>query len=226
MLTAFRRSAPRYLLLVWIVGLFVVFNTVTRLGLLVFEANIFNLLPWRLFPIIGVGRIYDLAAASYLLVPFLVTGLVLPDTLFVFMADHTSHARGRTDLPPENYHIPLIVYAPSLVTPRTIDAVASQIDVGPTILALDILSQGQHHMRALMANYVTVGHMEDGILVELSPKQRVRILNSHTGQQIPLEHPSSAAWISETVAHYQVASGILGRRWNVSEDPSPQAPRK
>lgn len=160
------------------------------------------------------------------------------DTLFVFIADHTSHARGRTDLPPENYHIPLIVYAPSLVTPRTIDAVASQIDVGPTILALlnvsytsrffgqDILSEGQHHMRALMANYLTVGHMEDGIVVELSPKQRVRILNSHTGQQIPLEHPNSAAWISETVAHYQVASGILGRRWNVSEDPSPQAPRK
>ncbi len=64
-----------------------------------------------------------------------------------------------------------------------------------------------------MANYLTVGHMEDGIVVELSPKQRVRILNSHTGQQLPLEHPNSAASISETVAHYQVASDILlGRR--------------
>ena len=41
------------------------------------------------------------------------------DTLFVFIADHTSHARGRTDLPPENYHIPLIIYAPSLLTPAS-----------------------------------------------------------------------------------------------------------
>ena len=41
--------------------------------------------------------------------------LVQGHTLFVFIADHTSHARGRADLPPENYHIPLIIYAPSLL---------------------------------------------------------------------------------------------------------------
>jgi len=82
------------------------------------------------------------------------------DTLFVFVADHTSHARGRTDLPPENYHIPLIVYAPSVLVPRTIDFVASQIDVGPTILALlnvsytsqffgqDILTEGVNIIHA------------------------------------------------------------------------------
>jgi len=146
------------------------------------------------------------------------------DTLFVFIADHTSHARGRTDLPPENYHIPLIIYAPSLLSPRTIDAVASQIDVGPTILALlkvsytsrffgqDILTEGQHHQRALMANYLTVGHMEDGILVELSPKHRARVLNSQTGQQLAGDDPRRAASINETVAHYQVASDILGGR--------------
>jgi phosphoglycerol transferase MdoB-like AlkP superfamily enzyme len=146
------------------------------------------------------------------------------NTLFVFIADHTSHARGRTDLPPENYHIPLIIYAPSLLSPQTIDAVASQIDVGPTILALlnvsytshffgqDILTEGQHHQRALLANYLTVGHMEDGILVELSPKHRVRVLDSLTGQQLARDDPKSAASINETVAHYQVASGILGGR--------------
>jgi phosphoglycerol transferase MdoB-like AlkP superfamily enzyme len=146
------------------------------------------------------------------------------DTLFVFIADHTSHARGRTDLPPENYHIPLIMYAPGLLSARAIDAVASQIDVGPTILALlnisytsrffgqDILTEGQHHQRALMANYLTVGHMEDGILVELSPKQRARVLQSQTGQQLAGDDPRRAASINETVAHYQVASDILAGR--------------
>ena len=146
------------------------------------------------------------------------------DTLFVFIADHTSHARGRTDLPPENYHIPLIVYAPGLLAPQTVDGVASQIDVGPTVLALlnisytsrffgqDILTEGRHHQRALMANYLTVGHMEDGILVELSPKRRARVLEAGTGREIPGSHPTAVSWIKETVAHYQIASDILRGR--------------
>ena len=146
------------------------------------------------------------------------------DALFVFIADHTSHARGRTDLPPENYHIPLVIYAPSVLAPRTIDAVASQIDVGPTILALlnvsytsrffgqDILTEGQHHQRALMANYLTVGHMEDGILVELSPKRRARVLDAKTGRDVSAHDPKADAWINETVAHYQIAAGVLRGR--------------
>jgi phosphoglycerol transferase MdoB-like AlkP superfamily enzyme len=162
----------------------------------------------------AIGKLMELAAKR----------AWFKDTLFVFIADHTSHARGRTDLPPENYHIPLIIYAPSLLSAQVIDAVASQIDVGPTILALlnisytshffgqDILTEGQHHQRALMANYLTVGHMEDGILVELSPKQRARVLHSQTGQQLARDDPRRAASINETVAHYQVASDILAGR--------------
>jgi phosphoglycerol transferase MdoB-like AlkP superfamily enzyme len=146
------------------------------------------------------------------------------DTLFVFVADHTSHARGRTDLPPENYRIPLIFYAPAAFAPQTIDYVSSQIDVGPTILALlnvsytsnffgqDILTEGQHHQRALMANYLTVGHMENGILVELSPKQRARIFETSSGRELSTKGPEAAAWINEAVAHYQVASDMLRRR--------------
>jgi phosphoglycerol transferase MdoB-like AlkP superfamily enzyme len=146
------------------------------------------------------------------------------DTLFVFIADHTSHARGRTDLPPENYHIPLIIHAPGVFPAQTIDAVASQIDVGPTILALlnisyvsrffgqDILTEGQHHQRALMANYLTVGHMERGVLVELSPKRRARVLEASTGREMPPGDPESIASINETVAHYQLAADILRGR--------------
>ena len=111
-----------------------------------------------------------------------------------------------------------------LIAPEAIDNIASQIDVGPTILALlnisytsrffgqDILTEGRHHQRALMANYLTVGHMENGILVELSPKQRARVLNSQTGEQISRDDPRSAAWVNETVAHYQVASEVLQGR--------------
>lgn len=147
------------------------------------------------------------------------------DTLFAFIADHTSHARGRTDLPPENYRIPLIIYAPSLIAPRVIESVASQMDVGPTILALlnisytsrffgqDILTEGAFHPRALFANYVTVGHMEKGIEVELSPKRRVRVREAASGRELPARDPKYAASIFEAIAYYQIASDVVrGRR--------------
>jgi phosphoglycerol transferase MdoB-like AlkP superfamily enzyme len=146
------------------------------------------------------------------------------DTMFLFIADHTSHSRGRTDLPPENYRIPLIVYAPALLAPRTIDTVASQIDVGPTILALlnvsytsrffgqDILSEGQAHQRALMANYLTVGHMENGVVVELSTKRRARVLEASTGRELPADNEAGVSAIEEAISYYQVADRVLRGR--------------
>ena len=144
------------------------------------------------------------------------------DTIFVFVADHTSHGRGRMDLPPENYHIPMIIYGPKWIKPATIDYVASQIDVGPTLLSLlnfsyrsaffgqDILTEGRFHQRALMANYLTVGYMEDGEIVELGPKRKVRVVSAATG--LPLQ--ASAAQrhlVDETVSYYQVASDTIGQ---------------
>lgn len=143
------------------------------------------------------------------------------DTLFVFIADHTSHGRGRTDLPPENFHIPLILYAPGVLNPGTIEAVASQIDVGPTILGLlnvsynshffgqDILTEGRYHQRALMANYLTVGHMEEGVVVELSPKRHARVLEASTGRELPMKDPTNVSWIEEAISYYQVADKVL-----------------
>jgi len=143
------------------------------------------------------------------------------DTLFVFVADHTSNGRGRTDLPPENYRIPLILYAPGLVTPRVVDWVASQIDVGPTLLAQlnvsytsrffgqDILTEGRLHQRAFMANYLTVGYMEDGLIVELAPKSRVRVIDAGTGRPVSKDDPKVAHLIAEAIAHYQIATMVL-----------------
>src|SRR5437879_4439493 len=138
-------------------------------------------------------------------------------TLFVIVADHTHKGRGRTELPPENYHIPLIVYAPGHVPPRRIDTIASQIDVGPTILGMldfsyrsrffghDILSEGADRQRALLANYQTVGYYRDGIVVELKPKRRHRIVDAATGRE-RAEDALSARLMDEAISYYQVAS--------------------
>ena len=146
------------------------------------------------------------------------------DTLFVFVADHTSRGRGRTDLPMENYRIPLIFYSPGHLKPARVDVLASQIDVAPTLLALlnvsytsrffgqDILTEGQHHQRALMANYLTVGYVEDDLLVELSPKRRHRIVDAKSGRSLSQEDPRTEYTLAETIAHFQVATDVLRGR--------------
>jgi phosphoglycerol transferase MdoB-like AlkP superfamily enzyme len=139
------------------------------------------------------------------------------DTVFVIVADHTSSARGKTDLPVEGFHIPLVVYSPRHVAARTVDYVASQIDVAPTILALlnfsyrsrffgqDILTEGASHQRALLGNYQTVGYLEDGMLVELRPKGVWMVLDAKTGEPVTVT-PRARALVDEAVGYYQSGS--------------------
>lgn len=143
------------------------------------------------------------------------------ETVFVFVADHTSNGRGRTDLPPENYRIPMIIYAPGLIAAGQVDSLASQIDVAPTLLGMlnvsynsrfygqDILREGARHPRALMANYLTVGYMQDGILVSLAPKKRVSLTDVKTGSGLPLDDSRAKVLIDEAIAYYQVATEQL-----------------
>ena len=150
------------------------------------------------------------------------------DTLFVIVADHTHKGRGRQELPPANYHIPLIIYAPAHVKPGRIDTLASQIDVSPTVLGLlnfsytskffghDILREGQTHPRALMANYQTVGYYERGRIIELKPNGRTRVVNAADGTTAP-DDALSRELLDEAISYYQVASqayrqGELKRR--------------
>jgi phosphoglycerol transferase MdoB-like AlkP superfamily enzyme len=139
------------------------------------------------------------------------------NTLFVIVADHTHKGRGRTELPPDNYHIPLIVYAPGHVRPARVDTLASQIDVAPTLLGLlgfgyrsrffgqDILHEGVKHQRAFFANYQTVGYYRDGIVIELKPKGRNRIVDAATGQEIK-EDAHTARLLEEAISYYEVAA--------------------
>ena len=144
------------------------------------------------------------------------------DTMFVIVADHTHKGRGRQELPPENYHIPLIIFAPAHVKPGRVDTLASQIDVAPTVLGLlnfsyrskffghDILREGQRHPRALMANYQTVGYYEQGRIVELKPNGRTRVIDAETGRQAP-DDALSRELVDDTVSYYQVAAQAYRR---------------
>ena len=54
-------------------------------------------------------------------------------TIFVITADHTNHINPNLY---ENYHVPLVLYAPALLSPARFDTVGSQLDILPTILGL------------------------------------------------------------------------------------------
>jgi phosphoglycerol transferase MdoB-like AlkP superfamily enzyme len=139
------------------------------------------------------------------------------DTVFVIVADHCAAARGKTDLPLDRFHIPMIIYAPKHVQPQRVETIASQIDVPPTILALlnfsyvsrffgqDILSEGRTHQRAVMANYQTVGYYEKGMIVELRPQRRVRVVDAATGKELPPTN-ETRHYTEEAIGYYQGAS--------------------
>ncbi|MEQ9326254.1 MAG: LTA synthase family protein [Rhodospirillales bacterium] len=141
------------------------------------------------------------------------------DTLFVILADHTSGGRGRIDLPPQNYRIPMWIYAPGFVTPGRIGSVASQIDVGPTILALlgiplgttsffgqDILTAAPRYRRAFFASYLTVGYMQNGLVAELTPNQGISVRGAQTAENIQLFRDDAKEIVREAIAWYQTAS--------------------
>ncbi len=144
------------------------------------------------------------------------------NTLFVIVADHTHKGRGKQELPIENYHIPMVIYAPAHVAPGRVDSIASQIDVAPTVLGLlglsyrskffgqDILRDGAAHPRALMANYQTVGYHASGRTVELKPNSRVRVVDAATGKVAP-DDALSAQLIDQSISYYQVASEAYKR---------------
>jgi phosphoglycerol transferase MdoB-like AlkP superfamily enzyme len=142
------------------------------------------------------------------------------DTLFVFVADHTHRGRGKMELPPRNYQIPMIVWAPGKIAPGRVEHLSSQIDVAPTLLGLldfhyesrffgnDILAPGARR-RALLANYQTVGWYEDGLVIELKPNARSRVVDARTGLERAPD-ARSEAMTAEAISLYQIASESFG----------------
>lgn len=160
------------------------------------------------------------------------------DTLFVIVADHCASVAGRTKLPPDRYHIPAIFYSPSHLKPGTVDHLASQIDLVPTLLGWFGFDHGGRFLgqdlfgpdveqRAFLANYQEIGMLvpaDDGgrDMVVLSPRRRVgqfHIDAGGTSRAVPID-PVLA---QRVVARFQQADGLLsGNRYRMIE-PEPRA---
>lgn len=142
------------------------------------------------------------------------------DTLFVIVADHCASAAGKTKLPVNRYHIPLIFYAPDMLKPGHYSRIASQIDVAPTLLDLlgvegDHLFFGQslfeaeagnQPARAFISNYQELGYYKDNTLIVLSPKRKVESFKIDPVTYEATPAGTDAKLLQEAIAYYQTAS--------------------
>lgn len=103
------------------------------------------------------------------------------DTVFLVVADHDSRVFGKDLVPVDNFHIPALILGAG-IAPRRDDRIASQIDLGPTLLSLigigdatpmngrdlgDASLQGPG--RALMQYHGNFAWMQDEDVVVLQP---------------------------------------------------------
>lgn len=137
------------------------------------------------------------------------------DTVFVFVADHTSGAGGKAELDAEKYHIPMIFYAPGFIGPRRFDNIASQIDMAPILLGLldfryftkfygeDLLNDDDEIPHAFISNYQKIALVKDDELTVLAPKQSIEQYRWSNAD--PLQKADSDK-VDDAIAYYQSAS--------------------
>jgi phosphoglycerol transferase MdoB-like AlkP superfamily enzyme len=116
------------------------------------------------------------------------------NTVFLIVADHCASSAGMTDLPVERYHIPAMVYAPGLVSPREEGRLASQIDLAPTLLGLlkfkyhsrfmghDLMDLEPGRERAFISTYQDLGVLKGNSLLRLDPRGGAHAVKVENGQ--------------------------------------------
>ena len=142
-------------------------------------------------------------------------------TLFVVLADHCSKSAGKTDLPPNRYHIPCLVYNPNLVKPRIEVKITSQIDLAPTLLGLlnldytsqfmgyDINKIPAESCRAFISTYQDMGYLKQDTLVILSPRKQVAMFKTDLVIGINKKIPMNEKLKNEAIAWYQGANFLI-----------------
>ncbi|MCC8371325.1 MAG: sulfatase-like hydrolase/transferase [Rickettsia endosymbiont of Pseudomimeciton antennatum] len=164
----------------------------------------------------GSGRNAAVKYTDYAIGKFLELAKTHPwfeNTIFVITADHCASSAGKTDLPINKYHIPLLIYAPNILKPQIVDNLASQIDIVPTILGLlnfsynskffgqDILNMPTN--RAFISTYQLLGFMKDNHLIILRPQEQAKTYKLVGEDKIEIENIPSL--VEEAISFYQIA---------------------
>ena len=144
------------------------------------------------------------------------------NTIFVIVADHCASSAGKTALPVQNYHIPLIVYAPGgQIAPGHVRALTSQVDYAPTLLGLlnwsypsrffgrDVRTTDPKEARALVGTYQKLGLLKGEDFLVLTPVRRQNQYRYNRTSFALTEQPLNQAFANEAVSYYQTASHLF-----------------
>jgi phosphoglycerol transferase MdoB-like AlkP superfamily enzyme len=140
------------------------------------------------------------------------------NTIFVIVADHCASSAGKTELPVNKYHIPLMIYSPANIPAAKMERLMSQIDLGPTVLGLlnfsytskffgyDIFKLEPGRERAFISTYQSLGFIKGGKFVMLAPQKKVNMFspNFEDGTVVPLTNEQPL--VDEAITWYQTAS--------------------
>jgi phosphoglycerol transferase MdoB-like AlkP superfamily enzyme len=136
------------------------------------------------------------------------------NTIFIITADHCAGSAGKVALPPEKYHIPLLIYAPKIIKPQVITKISSQIDVAPTILGLlnisyeskffgnDLFTKSYHN--AFISTFQKLGYIENNKLIVLSPGMEVKTYKILENNKL-METKESKTLVRRAIDYYQSA---------------------
>jgi phosphoglycerol transferase MdoB-like AlkP superfamily enzyme len=139
------------------------------------------------------------------------------NTIFVIVADHCASSAGKTELPANRYHIPMIIYAPKLIKPQVFEKLTAQIDIAPTILGLsgisyqskffglDVFNIKPNQEFALISTYEKLGFIKNNHLLVLSPQKKVeqfKIMPNHD----QITEKVNPVLKEQAIAFYQTAS--------------------
>ena len=139
------------------------------------------------------------------------------DTLFVIVADHCASSAGKTAIPVDGYHIPMIIWSPNHIAPQQVARLTSQMDVAPTLLGLlnfnytsqflgqDVFATATGPERAFMATYQGLGYLQQGHLSVLNPKKKP--VTSVVEDQAPAI--DEVRQQQDAIAWYEIASQLF-----------------
>lgn len=148
------------------------------------------------------------------------------NTIFVIMADHCASSAGKSELPLDKYHIPMIIYAPQIIKPQVISKIASQIDIMPTLFGIlnwsyeskfygkDILDNSFEE-RAFVGTYQKLGLYKDNILTILSPGKKIesyKVLKNDVFNTRYKKTSTDQHTKLEAISYYQGASTLHKKR--------------
>lgn len=140
------------------------------------------------------------------------------NTLFVIVADHCAASAGKTDLPFNKYHIPLIIYSPANIPSLKMERLMSQVDIGPTLLGMlhfnysskffgyDIFKLPVGEERAFISTYQNLGYIKGNQMVVLSPQQKKEQFTLNFAEGTEVRSALDDKLLKEAIAWYQVSS--------------------